>query len=108
MNTAPVKYRKKPVQIEAWEWDGTWEEGVRIIEWIDSATLAFPVVAAFTGEGEGPLETSNASSSLHIQTLEGVMTASPGDFIIRGVQGEFYPCKPDIFAATYDTVQDDR
>jgi hypothetical protein len=39
-----------------------------------------------------------------IDTLEGTMTASPGDFVVRGVQGEFYPCKPDIFAATYDPV----
>ena len=42
---------------------------------------------------------------LHIPTLEGAMTASPGDWIIRGVQGEFYPCKPDIFAETYEPVE---
>lgn len=41
---------------------------------------------------------------IDIQTLEGVMHASPGDWIIKGVQGEFYPCKPDIFEATYDAV----
>ena len=39
-----------------------------------------------------------------IETLEGVMRADPGDWIIRGVQGEFYPCKPEIFAATYEIV----
>lgn len=42
-----------------------------------------------------------------IETLEGTMQARPGDYIIRGVQGEFYPCKPDIFAATYEEVSDD-
>ena len=41
---------------------------------------------------------------IDIHTLEGVMHASPGDYIIRGVQGEFYPCKPDIFEATYERV----
>ena len=43
---------------------------------------------------------------LLIPTLEGDMLAQPGDWIIKGVQGEFYPCKPDIFAATYDLVED--
>ena len=42
--------------------------------------------------------------ALHIRTLEGIMTVSPNDWIIRGVKGELYPCKPDIFAATYDAV----
>lgn len=40
-----------------------------------------------------------------INTLEGVMTASPGDYIIQGLQGEFYPCKPDIFLASYERVK---
>lgn len=42
--------------------------------------------------------------SLEIATLEGKITASPGDYIIKGVQGEFYPCKPDVFKATYEEV----
>ena len=42
---------------------------------------------------------------VQIMTLEGIMEASPGDWIIRGVKGEFYPCKPDIFAATYEAVE---
>ena len=41
-----------------------------------------------------------------IDTLEGVMKASPGDFIIKGVQGELYPCKPDVFLKTYDVVEE--
>ena len=43
---------------------------------------------------------------IEIETLEGIMRASYGDFIIKGIQGEFYPCKPDIFAATYEEVTD--
>ena len=46
--------------------------------------------------------TSTAEFCIDIQTLEGTMRATPGDWIIRGVHGEFYPCKPDIFAATYE------
>jgi len=49
-------------------------------------------------------DNSVGSHVLEIDTLEGTITASPGDFVIRGVKGEFYPCKPDIFAATYDEV----
>ena len=49
-------------------------------------------------------EAITASQVIHITTLEGVMTASKGDFIIKGVKGEFYPCKPDIFEATYEVV----
>lgn len=51
---------------------------------------------------------SGKDETLEIITLEGVMTASPGDWIIRGVRGECYPCKPDIFAATYEPVAKDR
>jgi hypothetical protein len=59
-------------------------------------------VAAWVGEGwtKGSL-----SGALIIHTLEGAMTASVGDWIIRGVKGEFYPCKPDIFEATYEPVE---
>ena len=53
-------------------------------------------------EARGPIEFQE-----DIVTLEGVMRASPGDYIITGVQGEQYPCKPDIFAATYEAVEDE-
>lgn len=46
----------------------------------------------------------NEDGSINIETLEGVMTANIGDWIIRGVKGEYYPCKPDIFAVTYEPV----
>jgi hypothetical protein len=81
-------YRKKPVVVEAVRWDGgNCDE-----------------VFAFLGMPHPDDELDH--SQIHIPTLEGTMTASPGDWLIRGVKGEFYPCKPDIFAATYELVSD--
>lgn len=77
------KFRKKPVVIEAWCNDGT-----MMPDWVANACNGGDKIA-----GSGPL---------FIPTLEGVMEAKPGDWIIRGVKGEVYPCKPDIFTATYD------
>ena len=59
-------------------------------------------IQAFTGGLAQPA----AAGGAVIPTLEGVMRASLGDWIIKGVKGEFYPCKPDIFAATYDAVNE--
>ena len=80
----PRKYRKKPVVIEAIQWTG---HLVPVAEWL---TCEFSV--------------DDDDIALFIPTLEGEMRADVGDWIIRGVQGEFYPCKPDIFAATYEPV----
>ena len=74
-------YRKRPVVIEVWQFDGSWES-------------AKPIVALS--------DTLSWDGELLIQTLEGVLHGSPGDWIIKGVAGEFYPCKPDIFSATYE------
>lgn len=52
------------------------------------------------------IEAYQTSVEVQIETLEGTMTASPGDYIITGVKGERYPCKPDIFEATYDPVEE--
>lgn len=75
-------YRKKPVVIEAVQFDGS----LNSVE-----SMQIPNCSQLLG-----------SNTLEIETLEGVMSAQPGDWIIKGVKGEFYPCKPDIFAATYD------
>lgn len=77
-----MRFRKKPVVIEAVKYDGT----LLSVESLDG------------------LECSQAltSDTIQIETLEGTMTANPGDWIIRGVKGEFYPCKPDIFESTYE------
>lgn len=83
-----ARFRKKPVVIEAHRWEGD--------NWPDF--LLF--ILARGGEAH------TENDKLYIDTLEGTMEASPGDWIIQGVQGEFYPCKPDIFDATYEGASD--
>ena len=78
------KYRKKPVIIEAIQWDG------KNLSEIDD----------FVGES-----IANKGTTLVIHTLECDMEASINDYIIKGVNGEFYPCKPDIFDKTYERAQ---
>jgi len=78
------RYRKKPVVIEAVQWTGS----------------NLQDVAAIGGGSEYGQDF--LGDDLTIKTLEGEMRASPGDWIIRGVKGELYPCKPDIFEATYE------
>jgi hypothetical protein len=86
-----AKFRKKPVVIEAVKFDGTPEGAVQVFEQFDIPGAKFQ-----------PNLTDLTRGSLMIPTLEGDHLASAGDYIIRGVKGEFYPCKPDIFAATYE------
>lgn len=93
---APSRWRKKPVEVDAWRFDGTWDS---INDWL----TALGYDEDGDGSDGGPACYMEAGE-LIIQTLEGDMHASPGDYIIRGVQGEFYPCKPDIFEATYERV----
>lgn len=85
-----MKYRKKPVVIEAEHFTE------------ENKNIAFNFItcncyAEFN---------HNGMPRLKIETLEGEMTAELGDWIIKGVKGEFYPCKPDIFEATYEKVED--
>lgn len=79
-------FRKKPVEIEAMQFGGS--NGRAVAGWV---------------LGNGQDAQLNRGEVL-IMTLEGIMHVSPGDWVIRGVQGEFYPCKPDIFDATYEPV----
>lgn len=83
-----MKFRKKPVVIEAKQFGLVDGSAAEIIEW------AHPLQIRLTSEG------------LVIPTLEGRMTADRGDWIIKGIKGEFYPCKPDIFEATYEKVEE--
>lgn len=93
--TTPRKYRKKPEVVEAMQWDGTAISATRILEW------------GFSGLGTATYDYSKPEQQrLRIRTLEGSLYASPGDWIIRGIAGDFYPCKPEIFANTYDPVED--
>jgi len=89
------KYRKKPVEVEAVQFTGGPDAAFIIVKWI------------LDGGGRAYYETKGMDTvkgMIGIQTLEGRMYTTPGDFIIRGVQGEFYPCKPDIFEQTYEEV----
>lgn len=88
------KYRKKPVVIEAMQWDGTEESAQKILKWANARWLYVPILQ----------EKHKLISKMIIPTLEGRHNAIPGDFIIKGVKGEFYPCKPDIFERTYEKV----
>lgn len=88
------KYRKKPVVIDAFKWTGGPDQ-TEDPEWIIDAIKAERVF--FTNVGTEHVQ-------MHIGTLEGVMTATPGDFIILGVANEIYPCKPEIFEATYEAI----
>jgi hypothetical protein len=88
----PMIYRKKPVEVAAVRFDG--ENGPSLAEWCGGRWRT----------EVKPSYRSDIAQWVDIPTLEGVMRASVGDWIIRGVHGEFYPCKPDIFAATYDPV----
>ena len=89
-----MKFRKKPVVIEAREWTGTQECFDDLYAW--GNPCGDPADAAITSTDD------DLSRGLTIFTLEGTHHASLGDWIIQGVKGEFYPCKPDIFAATYE------
>ena len=89
-----ARYRKKPVVIEAVQYEGDFQV---IDKWLND--LGYP-------EDDGPGVWQNDDESIGILTLEGEMRGNVGDWIIRGVKGEFYPCKPDIFEATYELVED--
>lgn len=77
-----MKYRKKPVEVNAIQWNGN-----NALEILSFCNEAYIDVDNYT---------------LKIKTLEGVMVANRGDYVIKGIQGEFYPCKPGIFEMTYE------
>ena len=97
------KFRKKPIVIDAVQWNGGNVEVVLPFIQDGKPDLShLPSDGMHVTPGIGH---TVPTGELHIPTLEGVLTAKPGDWIIRGVKGEFYPCKPDIFAATYEAVE---
>jgi hypothetical protein len=100
-----MKYRKKPVVIEAWRFDPS-RPVTDCPPWISLSWWAEEVVTEpeVWSNGDIKMRQRRGSPVLQIPTLEGVMTARIGDYIIKGVKGEVYPCKPDIFEATYERV----
>lgn len=94
-----MKFRKKPVVIEAVQWKG--DNLHEVISFTDGPP---DVRSHHAGMMWDKYRDLVEKEGLKIYTLEGTMKAEVGDWIIRGVQGEFYPCKPDIFAATYEPV----
>lgn len=84
-----MRYKTKPCEIEAVQWTGY--NMVEIEDFVSGSLTFTPL------DIEGKYE-------LYINTLEGVMKASDGDYIIRGLRGEYYPCKPDVFAKKYELV----
>lgn len=95
-----MKIRKKPVVVEVVRWTG--ENLCEIQDFVGSALLIH----------EHDVRCGNVFktiiSGISIRTLEGEHIATIGDYIIKGVQGEFYPCKPDIFAETYEVIEDEN
>jgi len=95
------KYRKRPVIVEAIQWDGKEETYFEIQELLASvADCVRPITIHMF------CSPAISDNYLYIDTLEGTMKANIGDYIIRGIKGEFYPCKPDIFEQTYEEVKD--
>jgi hypothetical protein len=90
-----MKYRKKPVVIEALQWDGSMD-GMESIKrhWPEMATAGLSISPH-----------NRTVSWWYIGTLEGSHIVSVGDYIIKGIKGEFYPCKPDIFELTYEVAK---
>lgn len=87
-----TKFRKKPIEIEAMRFDGI-DSYLDIVEWAKASGKTDADAFAYR------------TPIMLIPTLEGTMAANPGDWIIRGIQGEFYPCKSDIFADSYELVE---
>ena len=85
------QYRKKPVAVSAVQWSGSAKSSDEIISW-----------------SNGKVRLGASEQGLYVKTLEGEMKASPGDFVIKGILGEFYPpCKPDIFERVYEAIAED-
>lgn len=97
-----AKFRKKPVVIEAFQI--TPKTRADNAEWPEWAHEAWNFDRSHVGS-LSPYDIGTGDGPLRVLTLEGAMRADFGDWIIRGVKGELYPCKPDIFAATYEAVE---
>lgn len=88
-----MKFRKKPVVVDAFQWKPEGQEDISFPDWLNDA-----LVGEFVWID---------GVCLKITTLEGRMTCGLGDWVIKGIQGELYPCKDDIFRETYERVEEE-
>ncbi len=94
-----MKYRKKPVVIEAVQWTG--KNHRKMWDFLTGKTDSY-----IKASGDNfYIDHNKVVGGLIIKTLEGEHKASIGDFVIKGISGEFYPCKPDIFEKTYEVAE---
>lgn len=90
-------YQKKPLEIEAFQWDGTESDGKRIEQWSKGK--------ARYRDSIGDDTWTKSAAHLIVATTEGNMQGLPGDWIIKGIKGEFYPCADDVFRETYKLIE---
>lgn len=95
-------YKKKPVVIEAIQWTG--QNQREMFDYLTNYKLTNEFISNYGDNFY--IDHSKVEGGLVIKTLEGEHIASIGDYIIKGVQGEFYPCKPDIFVSTYEPAEE--
>lgn len=97
-----MRYKKKPVVIDALQWTG--KNHTQMYNFLTNYTLTDKYM---TSSGDNfYIDHSKVEGGLIIKTLEGEHLASIGDYIIKGIKGEYYPCKEDIFNQTYELVND--
>jgi len=106
----PQRYRKRPVTVEAMRLDSSDPVAfAQVYRWVEDHAGSFEAPARRGRRSPCPpsgVSIDPTNGDMLIATLEGLMRAKPGDWIIRGIQGEFYPCKPDIFEQTYEPAED--
>lgn len=99
-----MKYRKKPIVIEALQWTGYNYTEAELF--VGEPVTKGRYEQASPYRGNRWTDGAYSISAKIISTLEGEMRCQPGDWIIKGIKGEFYPCKPDIFDATYEQAEE--
>ena len=99
-------FRRKPLTVEATQFDGTFESGAQIVRWALSCgvSIEYHPFLADHFKGDPQVYVAHPDPFLRIPTLEGTMIAKAGDWVIRGTHNEFYPCKPEIFRDTYELI----
>ena len=97
------KFRKKPVVVEAVQL--LWPNWNEVCEIVGADAFTKGAVGVYVDQDGVETTDTNARLGIRIPTLEGVMLGVEGDWIIKGIKGEVYPCKPDIFAMTYEPVE---